>query len=267
MNKKINIITVILEITIFIVIILLGIHPFFKNKDNTFEKLIVEKIPKETNPLNNIVFVELGINPLIDGEGIVLKNNNLIIEQGGTYNLAGVLLNSSIYIDTPDDVVINLNGVNISNSKEVMVVKKARSITINIPKGSSNYFQDGDKNTYTGALTFNSPVTFTGEGKLLIVSSKKAIDTTKDITIKEGELIFVGNSKIEKISNNSQDYVSYSFQENIKPSLITLEDSHVIINENILKEFNNIFISSKNIKKNNSYSLYSEIDGLKTKIN
>ncbi len=250
MKKKNQYMAICLEIAIISITLLLGLTPLFK--DNKKEEIIdISNKEKENNNdsfSSNIAFIEMGINSYIDGEGAIIKNNNINIIEGGTYNLTGNLKEASIYINTEDKVVLNFNNINIMTTGEALVIENAKEVIINLPLGSDNVIMDGDNNPYPGSIYSKVPLIFKGEGGLRVYGNKMSISALEGYEILGGELVFLGNNDIVKPLDNSKQNSIITNINNLpinKGISLIKDNSDNIIDFSSNNNYNNILISSK----------------------
>ena len=190
----------------------------------------------------------MGINSYIDGEGAIIKNNNINIIEGGTYNLTGNLKEASIYINTEDKVVLNFNNINIMTTGEALVIENAKEVIINLPLGSDNVIMDGDNNPYPGSIYSKVPLIFKGEGGLRVYGNKMSISALEGYEILGGELVFLGNNDIVKPLDNSKQNSIITNINNLpinKGISLIKDNSDNIIDFSSNNNYNNILISSK----------------------
>ena len=127
MKKKNQYMAICLEIAIISITLLLGLTPLFK--DNKKEEIIdISNKEKENNNdsfSSNIAFIEMGINSYIDGEGAIIKNNNINIIEGGTYNLTGNLKE----VLQKDDAILHVEGITYELNVDLSTIKEESSKT------------------------------------------------------------------------------------------------------------------------------------------
>ena len=126
------------------------------------------------------------------GEEIVLENDKDInITSGGKYQVSGASKNSTIYVDTEDEVEIVLSGVSMENQTAPCIyVKNADKVTISTENESTlsvtgSFEADGDTNL--DAVIFSKDdLIMDGSGILNVNSSDNAITSKDDLEIKNG---------------------------------------------------------------------------------
>lgn len=94
----------------------------------------------------SVTNIELnGNQATVNGSGAVMKENNLVIQSSGVYEIAGELTNGRIMIDSSDtnEVTIRLNGVRISNQNGAAFVEKSSAgVVLLLAEESTNYFEN-----------------------------------------------------------------------------------------------------------------------------
>ena len=70
-------------------------------------------IKKQNINVENIIYINLGVIPEISSDNAKFLNNNIYINEGGTYSIKGVFVNWTIYIDTHGEINVILNNVTI----------------------------------------------------------------------------------------------------------------------------------------------------------
>ena len=94
----------------------------------------------------SVTNIELnGNQATVNGSGAVMKENNLVIQSSGVYEIAGELTNGRIMIDSSDtnEVTIRLNGVRISNQNGAAFVEKSSAgVVLLLAEETTNYFEN-----------------------------------------------------------------------------------------------------------------------------
>lgn len=119
-------------------------------------------------------------------------NQDLNITNSGEYILSGEF-NNTIYINSNDKVILNLNNITINSSDGSCIVNKSENdLVINIVDGSINNLSDDGKSDYNGCIYSNGNLFIDGYGILNITVNQKkgeGISTiNKDITINNGNI-------------------------------------------------------------------------------
>lgn len=126
----------------------------------------------------------------------------LTISAAGTYSLQGTLSNGRIHInstDTENEVMLYLNGVNISCSTDapLFIENAGKDAVIFLSKGSVNslkdssrqFIEENTKQSRSSVIYSKSGLIIDGKGTLNIDANlNKAIHADKDITVKNGTL-------------------------------------------------------------------------------
>ena len=84
-------------------------------------------------------------NTVVNGNGVTVTDNIILISAVGTYDLSGTLSDGQVIVDTDDDGVVTLilNNVNISSSTTAPIyIKNAEMAGIFLPRGTENYVSD-----------------------------------------------------------------------------------------------------------------------------
>ena len=133
-----------------------------------------------------------GSNATVDGTTVTLTSAR-------TYSLSGTLNDGQVIVDTDDeeDVVIILNGVNItcSDSAPIYVVN-ATDTVITLADNTENYITDGDTYTYEAgvdepdaAIYSNDDLVINGSGSLTVDANyNDGIASTDDLDIDSGTI-------------------------------------------------------------------------------
>ena len=107
---------------------------------------------------------------VVSGQAINLSeySDDARITAGGEYVLTGEI-NSSVIVDSAEDVVLKLNGATISASRASAIASVGRGgLTIEIVDGTDNTLSDGGDSEWDGCIFSNGPLTINGNGKLTI---------------------------------------------------------------------------------------------------
>jgi len=92
----------------------------------------------------------------VDGTGATANGSTVTIASAGTYNISGTLTNGQIIVNTADaeEVILILNGVNISNSTTAPVyVVSGEKIILSLADNTQNYVTDGSSYIFPDAET------------------------------------------------------------------------------------------------------------------
>ena len=185
MNKETKIQLIIIVILSIIQVILLT--KLFTNKQNNKMSPPEEiKIEKETN-ISNIdkgkVVTQSKIN-LND------YNTNITIKEKGEYEITGTFTHS-IFIDSKEEVILNLNNVNIESTNTAAIGNiSENNLVINLLENTTNTLKDGGSSELDGCIYSTGHLIIEGKGKLNIYGNQtdgEGISTTdNDITINGG---------------------------------------------------------------------------------
>ena len=128
-----NILLIIIIILIIIFLVLIGLKP-----------VILEMNDSKDIEEEQITYIDLGVISKISSDKAKVSDNNIYINSGGTYELTGILHNGTIYIDTNEEVTLNLNGITIVNENTSIIDnRKSPKVIINLEKKSNNILSDG----------------------------------------------------------------------------------------------------------------------------
>jgi len=140
-----------------------------------------------------------------DAFDIVLGDDDVYINESGTYIVSGKLENASIIIETSknEEVKLVLDNVEIhSEDLACIYIKESGKVTITLAEGSTNSLSDGksykmiDDNDIDGTIYSKADLVFNGTGSLKISANYDKAIVSKD------DLIFIdGNYDIESNGN------------------------------------------------------------------
>lgn len=266
MDKKSRILAFVLGVFIIVILVMLSLTPVLKGRSknsdviNEIEQEKYSKINDDEGKLDddnennnpslsdNVVDITLGVNSLVHGEGARINGGDIIIMQGGTYNISGDFLDGTIFVDTIFDVVLKLNGVNITTQKEAINIKGSK---VEIELNKDNYI-----NSSLGGIVSNSSLVIKGDGVLKIQAGGKGIDALDGVDIRGGDIFVVEEEKSGVKDNSGQSVVSFSFQNKLNgiKQLSFRDDESEILGISLTNSFKNVLISSKRLE-NKNYSL------------
>ncbi|MXQ48465.1 carbohydrate-binding domain-containing protein [Streptococcus pneumoniae] len=129
----------------------------------------------------------------IDGEGVKLSNNQLVITQAGTYVLSGSSSNLQVLVNAPDneDVHIVLDGVTMTGDQAVINAQAAKKVYLTLADGSKNSLSDSTNNTdeKADAVIFSvTDLTINGGGQLNVDGKvNNGIKANDTLTVVGGE--------------------------------------------------------------------------------
>ena len=266
MNK--GVIIKILLVLIILVLVLIGLKPVF----------LEEKVTNE----DGITEIKLGVIPKINTDKAYLYNNNIYIQDGGIYNITGILYNGVIYIDTNEEVTLNLNGVTLVNEvNSVIDNRKSSKLIINLGAESNNILSDGINSN--SAIKSVGDVTIKGNGNMLIygnngngitvsdgileiadvtlyvMARNTAFNASEELIINSGIILGLGSDKMQPPSDSSkQNTLLFNFAtiygENTPFSLKNV-NGDVIVNFLALRDFKTLTLSMPELKAGR-YQLY-----------
>ena len=250
-----------LGIAIIILIIMLGISPMMKSKIKDAQSSASEKEinanDDESRDKTAVITdkkttIVLGVYSLITGDGAEISGPDIKINEGGTYFLSGALFDGTIYVNTNDEIILNLDNVNITSNKEAIVVNNSSKVKINIT-GDNNLVVNSDY-----ALRSNGDIIIEGEGKLLAAGEKMGILSDKNLMINSGTVMVIGNDNFVAPTKSAQK--SFVFKLNnylIEDTTISLVNvsGKTIWSAKLPKKVKIIMISSANINVSENYNL------------
>ena len=266
---------IVIVIMMIVFLVLIGLEPVIMEMYLNENDLIQET--KNT--------IELGVVSKTNSEDVRILNNNIYINDGGTYAVSGILYNGTIYIDTADDVTLNFDGVTIVNeSYSVIDNRKSAKIIINLEKNSNNILSDGT--TSTSAIKSVGDIFLEGEGSMLIygnsgngittstgnlvingnylyIIAKEAVfDIADEFLINSGVVLGLGNGGMQPTSNLSkQNTLLFNFDSEFKEgtnfSLRNFKEENMI-NFVGIRDFKTLTLSLPSLEMGR-YQLYQNI--------
>ena len=140
-----------------------------------------------------------GTDGTISGNGAYFQDGNLVIANGGWYEITGTLDNGSIIVkaDNSSKVWIRLNGVTVTCSDDACLrIDQAEKVFLTLAEGTDNTLTSGD--TYSeealadntgGAIYAHDDLTINGTGNLTITAGyKHGIDANDSLVITGGNI-------------------------------------------------------------------------------
>lgn len=140
-----------------------------------------------------------GTDGIISGNGAYFQDGNLVIANGGWYEITGTLDNGSIIVkaDNSSKVWIRLNGVSVTCTDDACLrIDQAEKVFLTLAEGTDNTFTSGD--TYSeealadntgGAIYAHDDLTINGTGNLTITAGyKHGIDANDFLVITGGNI-------------------------------------------------------------------------------
>lgn len=124
--------------------------------------------------------------------GVLIENNQVLITLAGEYDLSGTINEGNIVVrvNEEDNVVLNLQGVNITSSNtHPIYIESGNEIDISAKSGTKNYLYDkrvSNNTDVVGAVIYSKvDLDIKGKGELYIESTyNNGIGSTKDLNIK-----------------------------------------------------------------------------------
>ncbi|WP_282710209.1 carbohydrate-binding domain-containing protein [Lancefieldella sp. Marseille-Q7238] len=140
-----------------------------------------------------------GTDGTISGNGAYFQDGNLVIANGGWYEIAGTLDNGSIIVkaENSSKVWIRLNGVSVTCTDDACLrIDQAEKVFLSLAEGTDNTFTSGD--TYSeealadntgGTIYAHDDLTINGTGNLTITAGyKHGIDANDSLVITGGNI-------------------------------------------------------------------------------
>lgn len=131
----------------------------------------------------------------ISGEGAFVENDQIIIQQGGTYILEGNLSDGQLVINAGSDEKVHLilNGVSLySGHTAPIYIVNSDKVIITLPRGTQNMISDYylyDNETANACIYSECDLTINGSGSLEVTSNfNNGIATKDDLKIAGGEI-------------------------------------------------------------------------------
>ena len=140
-----------------------------------------------------------GTDGTISGNGAYFQDGNLVIANGGWYEITGTLDNGSIIVkaDKSSKVWIRLNGVSVTCTDDACLrIDQAEKVFLTLAEGTDNTFTSGE--TYSeealadntgGVIYAHDDLTINGTGNLTITAGyKHGIDANDSLVITGGNI-------------------------------------------------------------------------------
>jgi len=141
----------------------------------------------------NIGKITLGDTPAVTGQGISVKDNIILISQGGDFEVSGTLTNGMIHVYTGEKVRLTLNNAHITNENgPAIFFERSKRSFISTKKDTVNSLTDGTTYSYDAKATLfsNDTLEFQGSGTLEVTGNfKHAIASDDDILADSGAII------------------------------------------------------------------------------
>ena len=169
-----------------------------------------------------IVLSDSGIT--INGDGASASGSKVTITKGGLYSLTGTLSEGQVYVNADDEVVLLLNGVDISNSSDAAIYIENGVVGIDFPEGTANRLQSGteiDINTAeedseaSGGVIYSKDYLFIGgRGSLQVFGY-----INNGIQSSDGIKICSGNIEVTALNNGIKGKDSVVINEDVSISV------------------------------------------------
>lgn len=180
------------------------------------------------------------------GDIVLTDNTTVNITAGGKYTIKGTAQNSSVYVETNDEVTLVLDGVNLVNEEgECIYITDADNMTIILADGSENNLVSGQANekigmtnpddNASGAVIYSKKkLTIEGNGSLTadgyidngIFSSKKLVINNGNITVQAMNNGLKGKDEVTINAGNITVANSY---EGIESENVTINGGTVTV--------------------------------------
>ncbi len=141
-----------------------------------------------------------GTDGTVNGNGAYFQDGNLVIANGGWYEIGGTLDDGSIIVkaNSSSKVWIRLNGVSVNCSDDACLrVDQAEKVFLTLAEGTENSFASGSAyseealSDNTGGTIFaHDDLTINGSGNLTITAGyKHGIDANDSLVITGGDIV------------------------------------------------------------------------------
>ena len=178
----------------------------------------VTTVQAETTPASEIKTITLlGDSVRFEGTGIAARGSRVGITKGGTYRISGSLSDGQIEINTEKKVVLQFDGMSITNSAGSAInVINAKRVTVELMPGTVNSLEDGNvqHDADRGALFTNDTLEIGGSGTLNVKSNYAHGIISDDDIIVNGGTIRIVSTKSGLFANDdiSADIKQNAFQ-------------------------------------------------------
>lgn len=184
-----------------------------------------------------------------------IDGQTVTITQAGTYQIAGILDDGALIVESGENAKITLvlGGVSIKNSTGVAIqIATADDVTIELAEGTTNVLQSGEEvdiatateseEASGGALQSKADLKIKGKGSLTVLGYlNNGIHCTKDLKIKNGNISVTALGHGIKGKNSvtvsggtvtvtsGKDGITSDETENEEKGFVTIEDGEIII--------------------------------------
>lgn len=128
---------------------------------------------------SSVVHITLsGSSITVDGDGATVDGSSVTINTAGNYEIAGILSDGQIIVDTKDEETVRLilNGINVTNTSSAPInIASAEKTIIVLSDNTTNYLKDTSNYVFTdgedepnATLFSDDDLTIYGEGTLNI---------------------------------------------------------------------------------------------------
>lgn len=184
-----------------------------------------------------------------------IDGQTVTITQAGTYQIAGILDDGALIVESAENakIALVLGGVSIKNSTGAAIqIATADDVTIELAEGTTNVLQSGEevdiatatesKEASGGALQSKADLKIKGRGSLTVLGYlNNGIHCTKDLKIKNGNISVTALGHGIKGKNSvtvsggtvtvtsGKDGITSDETENEEKGFVTIEDGEIII--------------------------------------
>ena len=158
-----NILLGIILLMVIVILVIIGLEP------------VVIELYLPENPLEDDTkkIIDLRVVPKTNSRSVRIVNNNIYINDGGTYEVSGILYNGTIYIDTSDDVTLNFDEVTIVNEfTSTIDNRKSSKVIINLAEETNNILSDGSDSS--SSIKSVGDIFLEGQGSMLIYANNES---------------------------------------------------------------------------------------------
>lgn len=184
-----------------------------------------------------------------------IDGQTVTITQAGTYQIAGILDDGALIVESGENAKITLvlGGVSIKNTTGAAIqIATADDVTIELAEGTTNVLQSGEEvdiatategeEASGGALQSKADLKIKGRGSLTVLGYlNNGIHCTKDLKIKNGNISVtalghgIKGKKSVTVSGgmvtvtSGKDGITSDETENEEKGFVTIEDGEIII--------------------------------------
>lgn len=149
---------------------------------------------------------------------LFLSNDTILnINKGGEYYISGAASECSIIIDTPDNVVLNLDSIYIQNKKQSAIIVKKGNVTLNILDETMSSIETLQSSYETYRLIDSqSDIYVKGRGFFKLENKNGDIIRCKNLDVDETSLFLLESDNNGVVAENVTVNNSYIYLNNIK---------------------------------------------------